>query len=98
MSTAFHPQTDRQTERLNQTIEAYLRVLVSHEQDNWVRLLLMAEFAYNHSVTTGNGMSPFYANYRFHPRSTDPATVGTLNPASTIYTHWMHIMHKESTK
>ena len=43
MSTAFHPQTDGQTERLNQTIEAYLRAFVGHEQDNWVGLLPMAE-------------------------------------------------------
>ena len=59
MSTAFHPQTDGQTEQLNQTIEAYLRVFVSKEQNDWVRLLTMAEFAYNNSTTTGNGMSPF---------------------------------------
>jgi len=45
MSTAFHPQTDAQMERLNQTIEAYLRVFVSKEQDDWVHLLPMAEFA-----------------------------------------------------
>jgi len=67
MSTAFHPQTDGQTERLNQTIESYLRAFVGQEQDDWVRLLPMAEFAYNNSVTTGNGISPFYANYGFHP-------------------------------
>jgi len=59
MSTAFHPQTNGQTERLNQTIEAYLQAFVSKEQDDWVRLLPMAKFAYNKSTTTGNGMSPF---------------------------------------
>jgi len=63
MSTAFHPQTDGHTERLNQTIEAYLRAFVTREQNDWVALLPMAEFAYNNSVTIGNGMSPFYANY-----------------------------------
>jgi len=36
MSTGFHPQTNGQTERLNQTIEAYLRALVTKEQDDWV--------------------------------------------------------------
>jgi len=45
MSTAFHLQTDGQTERLNQMIEAYLRAFVSKEQDDWVCLLPMAEFA-----------------------------------------------------
>jgi len=91
MSTAFHPQTDRQTERLNQTIEAYLRAFVGFEQDDWVRLLPMAEFAYNNSVTTGNGISSFYANYGFHPRTLDPPNPyeEPVNPASTIYAHWM---------
>jgi len=67
MSTAFHPETDGQTERLNQTIEAYLWAFVEREQNNWVSLLPMAEFAYNNSVTMGNGVSPFYANYGYHP-------------------------------
>ena len=96
MSTAFHPQTDGQTERLNQTIEAYLRAFVSKEQVDWVRLLPMAEFAYNNSTTTGNGMSPFYANYGFHPATMNPASTEPLNPASQVYTHWMHTVHDES--
>ena len=100
MSTAFHPQTDGQTERLNQTIEAYLRAFATREQDNWVSLLPMAEFAYNNSVTTGNGMMPFYANYRFHLTAVNPPkeTDEPLNPASTIYGHWMKTVHKESRK
>jgi transposase InsO family protein len=65
MSTAFHPQTDGQTERLNQTIEAYLRAFVSYEQDEWVSLLPMAEFAYKNSTTNVTDMSPFYANHGF---------------------------------
>jgi len=98
MSTAFHPQTNGQTERLNQTIEAYLRSFVNHEQDDWVRLLPMAEFAYNNSVTVGNGISPFYANYGFHPRTLDPPNENEepLNPASTAYAHWMQAVHKEA--
>jgi len=96
MSTAFHPQTDGQTERLNQTIEAYLRAFVSREQDDWVCLLPMAEFAYNNSITVGNGMSPFYAIYGFHPVAMDPVSTEPLNPASRVYAHWMHTMHDES--
>ena len=98
MSTAFHPQTDGQTERLNQTIEAYLRAFVGKEQDNWVRLLPMAEFTYNNSTTMGNGMSPFYANYGFHPAAMDPPIAEPLNPASQVYTHWMHTVYDESRK
>jgi len=73
-------------------------VFVSKEQDDWVRLLPMAEFAYNNSTTTGNGMSPFYANYSFHPAAMDPASMEPLNPASQVYAHWMHAMHDESRK
>ena len=98
MSTAFHPQTDGQTERLNQTIEAYLRAFVGKEQDDWVRLLPMVEFAYNNSVMTGNGKSPFYANYGFHPVAMDPASTEPLNLARKVYTHWITTMHDESRK
>jgi len=98
MSTAFHPQTDGQIERLNRTIEAYLRAFVSKEQDDWVRLLPMAEFAYNNSTTTGNRMSPFYANYGFHPAAMNPTSMEPLNPASTAYAHWMNGVHEESRK
>jgi len=100
MSTAFHQQTDGQTERLNQTIEYYLRAFVGQEQDDWVRLLPMAEFAYNNSVTTGNGISPFYANYWFHPRTLDPTEEmeEPVNPASTAYAHWMKAIQDEARK
>jgi len=96
MSTAFHLQTDGQMEQLNQNIETYLQAFVSKEQNDWVHLLPMAKFAYNNSVTTGNGMSPFYANYSFHPVAMGPASTEPLNPASRVYAHWMHAVHDES--
>jgi len=98
MSTAFHPQTDGQTKWLNQTIEAYLRAFVSKEQNDWVCLLPMAEFAYNNWTTMGNGMSPFYTNYGFHLAAMNPASTEPLNPASQVYAHWMHTVHDESQK
>jgi len=98
MSTMFHPQTDGQTERLNQMIEAYLRAFVSKEQNDWVRLLPMAEFTYNNSTTTCNSMSPFYANNGFHPAAMDPASTEPLNPASQVYAQWMHAVHDKSRK
>jgi len=98
MLTVFHLQTDRQTERLNLTIAVYHRAFIGKEQDDWVRLLPMAEFAYNNSVTTGNSMSPFYANYGFQLVAMNPALTEPLNPASKVYTHWMNTMHDESRK
>ena len=47
LSTAFHPRTDGQTERMNQWIETYLRNFVTGRQNNWSELLPIAEFAHN---------------------------------------------------
>jgi len=58
----------------------------------------MAKFVYNNSTTTGNGISPFYANYGFHPAAMNPALMEPLNPASKVYAHWMHTVHEESQK
>ena len=68
MSTAYHPQTDGQTERTNQTMEQYLRHYVNHRQDDWVELLPMAQFAYNNQQHSMTGMTPFFANYGRNPR------------------------------
>jgi len=43
-------------------------------------------------------MSPFYANYGFHPVAMGPASTEPLNPASQIYAHWMHTVHHEFRK
>jgi len=43
-------------------------------------------------------MSPFYTNYGYHPVATDLAAAEPLNPASKLYAHWMHAVHKESFK
>jgi hypothetical protein len=69
-STAFHPQSDGQTERVNQVLEQYLRIFCDHQQDNWLDLLPLAEFAYNNARHSSTRMSPFFANYGLHPRCT----------------------------
>ena len=68
LSTAFHPQTNGQTERQNSTIEAYLRVFVNFEQNNWAKLLPMAEFAYNNTKNASTGHTSFELNCGYHPR------------------------------
>ena len=68
LSTAFHPQTDGQTERQNQTLEHYLRVYSAYQQDDWASMLGHAEFAYNNSDHSSTGQSPFFALYAYHPR------------------------------
>ena len=66
-STAYHPQTDGQTERLNQEIEQYLRLFIDHHQSDWAEWLSLAEFAYNNKVQTSLGHSPFFVNQGYHP-------------------------------
>ncbi|KAH0609145.1 uncharacterized protein H6S33_001373 [Morchella sextelata] len=51
MSTAFHPETDGQTKRLNAIMEQYLRGYVSYQQDDWVKWLPMVEFSANNQFT-----------------------------------------------
>ena len=68
LSSSYHPQTDGQTERTNQTLEQYLRCFINYQQDDWVDFLHMAEFAYNNSIHSSTGFTPFFANTGYHPR------------------------------
>jgi len=67
-STAYHPQTDGQTERVNQEIKQYLRLFVDHRQSDWMNWLPMAEFAYNNRVQSATKYSPFVMNFGQNPR------------------------------
>jgi len=68
LSTAYHPQTDGQTERVNQELEQYLRVFIDHRQEQWPDWLGTAEFAYNNKIHTTTKTSPFQVNYGQNPR------------------------------
>jgi transposase InsO family protein len=70
LSTAFHPQTDGQTERMNVIMEWYLQAFFNYQQDNWISWLPIVEFASNNYTFKTTGYSPFFGNYRFHPRMT----------------------------
>ena len=61
--TTFHPQTDGQTERMNQEIEQYLRFFIEHRQKDRPEWLAMAKFVINNKVHTATKVSPFMANY-----------------------------------
>ena len=67
LSTTFYPQTNGQTEQQNSTMVAYLCTFVNCEQNDWARLLPMAEFAYNNSKNTSIGHRPFELNCDYHP-------------------------------
>jgi len=67
-STAYHPQTDGQTERVNQELEQYIRIFVGERQDDWYNLLPLAEFSYNNHVHSSTQQTPFLLDTGRHPR------------------------------
>ena len=69
MSTAFYPQTDGQTERMNRTLEEMLRNFVSPSFQDWDRHLPCCEFAMNNAFSESIKTTPFFLNYGRHPRS-----------------------------
>lgn len=90
MTVAHHPEADGQTERMNAALEQYLRAYVPCMQDNWVDWLPLAEFA-NSIFSETTGMSPFFANYGFHPQleieTAEPAQVCAARQAAVFGDH-----------
>lgn len=96
MSTAYHPQTDGQTERTNQTLEQYLRLYVNDEQDNWANLLPQAALAVNATKQTTIGMSPYYANFGKEPRLTADQSEH-LPTEATLFAKDLQSLHEQLT-
>jgi hypothetical protein len=62
-SSAYHPQTDGQTEQVNQILENVLRACIIHYGASWDKCLALAEFSYNNSYQSSLQMAPFEALY-----------------------------------
>ena len=91
-STAYHPQTDGQTERINQELEQYLRLYVNHRQSDWAEWLALAEFAYNNREHSATKMSPFYITSGIHPMDFLPASTASANlPAEEFAMHMKNV-------
>ena len=67
LSTAYHPQTDGQTERINQEIGTFLQHYMNYKQDNWTEWLAMVEFTYNDKKHAVTGRTPFELNFGRYP-------------------------------
>ncbi|GJP81305.1 hypothetical protein CLOP_g11465 [Closterium sp. NIES-67] len=93
MSSAYHPQTDGQTERLNQIVEQLLRAACKDEISKWDLHLPVLEFAYNNATHAATGQTPFFLCYGRHPLTPQkPTTSATVQPAhdfiTTMHQHW----------
>ncbi|CCO31913.1 Retrotransposable element Tf2 155 kDa protein type 2 [Rhizoctonia solani AG-1 IB] len=94
-SSAYHPQSDGQTERLNPTLEHFLCTYTSINQNDWVKWLPMAQFACNNAVHSSTRKSPFKALYGWEPTLT-PSKVPVNVPeaedlANTMEKQWQEI-------
>src|SRR5258708_20694122 len=84
-STSYHPQTDGQMECMNQEIEAYLCVFVSHRQDDWADWLPLVEFAYNNKIHVAICQTPFELNAGQHPHlGVEPTRTSTVEAADSF--------------
>jgi hypothetical protein len=77
MSTAFHPQTDGQSEVVNKIIAMYLRCVTDDRPQAWVDWLSWADYCYNTSYHTALRATPFEVVYGRSPPSMLPYTPGT---------------------
>ena len=77
-STAFHPETDGQTERTNRVLEEVLRHFIDGDHSSWEELLPLAAFAMNNARSSTTGETPFYLNHGSHPHT--PITLGLPQP------------------
>jgi hypothetical protein len=88
MSTAFHPQTDGQSEKMNDLVEQILRIYTPYRAANWDKRLAAVEFAINNSVQHSTGYTPFFLNYGYHPDSVLDLVMGHSNDKNQSVTEW----------
>ncbi|KAF7358286.1 hypothetical protein MVEN_00877900 [Mycena venus] len=83
-TSGYHSSADGQSERMNQTVEQYIQIFCAYQQDDWDKLLPLAEFALNNAPNASTGVSPFFANKGYnlaitvHPEH-DVANISSVN-------------------
>lgn len=85
LSTTYHPQTDGQTERVNQCIDMYLRCMTGQKPSDWANYIPMAEWWYNTTFHTSAGMTPYQALYSQLPPSISYQGARCKDPAVTRF-------------
>ena len=96
LTTAYHPQSNGQTERANQEVERHLRLFTNSRQDDWVRYLPTAEFVLNSRRHSAHQMAPFEVMYGYCPDFTVPAGPPTKFPALNLRLKHLQESRKEA--
>jgi transposase InsO family protein len=84
MSTAYHPQTDGQTERANRTFKDKLRGFVGPRQDDWCKYLGLVEFVYNNAKHASTLHTPFFLNHGCHHLTPISDAVPSCSPSPRV--------------
>ena len=79
-STAYHPQTDGQSEIVNRKVEEMIRAFANYKKDNWDEHIVDFEVAYNSAVHSTTLSTPFYINYGIHPKTLPIEGLTSNNP------------------
>jgi len=95
LTTAYHPQTDGQSERVNQCLEMYLRCAVQDSPKSWLSL---AELCYNSSLHSALGCSPFKALYGYEPNIGAIPSIPSSTSTSVAEIIEHHELHLQSLK
>lgn len=97
LSTAYHSQTDGQTEQINQEVEQYLRLFTNYGQNDWAEWLPLAQFSYNDKIQSSTGYSPFFLNYGRHPRKGIEPRTSVRAESADVFASRMHNLTQEAT-
>jgi len=96
LSTVFHPQTDGQTEWMNQELEQYLQFFIEYRQKDWLEWLAAAKFAVNNKVHTATKVLPFMANYGKEMRMGEDIRRKGKVESATEFVERMKRVHEEA--
>ena len=97
-SSAYHPQTDGQSEIMNRKLEEMIRSFANFDKSNWDQYLVDFEVAYNSAVNATTGFSPFYLNYGIHPRTVPLDLLSADAPAASSFLQNMQNAIREARK